>query len=218
MSLRLAGEEFSVVRGLDALGWPREIEANDAVPGLKISQSGSGPALQFQQAATISTTAGDLTLSPAGLVTSPNVIRSSTGFRLSGGAKNWDFAASGAGAKFRNQTDGLDLLIFGLTNNDFAFQQATTISTTVGDLTLDPAGNIVLASPLAAGANNITNVNSLDGVNARMTQYYDLNEWATPVAPAADRARIYAKDNGAGKTQLIARFPTGAEQVLATEP
>ena len=46
MALRLAGEEFSVVRGLDALGWPREVEANDANPGLKITQGGSGPALQ----------------------------------------------------------------------------------------------------------------------------------------------------------------------------
>ena len=66
MALRLAGEEFSVVQGLDALGWPREIEANDADPALKITQNGSGPDLQFQQAATISTSAGDLTLNPAG--------------------------------------------------------------------------------------------------------------------------------------------------------
>lgn len=43
-------------------------------------------------------------------------------------------------------------------------------------------------------------------------------ELASPSAPISNRARIYAKDNGAGKTQLIARFPTGAEQVLATEP
>ena len=46
MSLRLAGEEFSVVQGLDALGWPRKVEANDADPGMKITQNGSGPALQ----------------------------------------------------------------------------------------------------------------------------------------------------------------------------
>lgn len=37
-------------------------------------------------------------------------------------------------------------------------------------------------------------------------------------APAASRVRIFARDNGAGKTQLVARFPTGAVQVLATEP
>jgi len=39
-----------------------------------------------------------------------------------------------------------------------------------------------------------------------------------PSAPGADRGRIFFKDNGAGKTQLCVRFPTGATQVIATEP
>ncbi len=37
-------------------------------------------------------------------------------------------------------------------------------------------------------------------------------------APAANAAKVYTKDNGSGKTQLVARFATGAIQVLATEP
>jgi hypothetical protein len=37
-------------------------------------------------------------------------------------------------------------------------------------------------------------------------------------APAANGARLYLKDNGSGKTQLCARFNSGAVQVLATEP
>ena len=37
-------------------------------------------------------------------------------------------------------------------------------------------------------------------------------------APAADRVRIYCKDNGAGKTGLYARFATGAIQQIALEP
>jgi hypothetical protein len=37
-------------------------------------------------------------------------------------------------------------------------------------------------------------------------------------APATDSVRVFAKDNGAGKTQLVARFPTGATVVIATEP
>lgn len=39
-----------------------------------------------------------------------------------------------------------------------------------------------------------------------------------PPAPTANRVRLYARDNGAGKTQLCARFATGAVQVIATEP
>lgn len=41
---------------------------------------------------------------------------------------------------------------------------------------------------------------------------------ADPAAPATNGARLYFKDNGAGKTQLCVRFPTGAVQVIATEP
>lgn len=37
-------------------------------------------------------------------------------------------------------------------------------------------------------------------------------------APAANKVVVYSRDNGAGKTQLVARFATGAVQVLAAEP
>lgn len=43
-------------------------------------------------------------------------------------------------------------------------------------------------------------------------------ERADPAAPAANKAVLYSKDNGGGKTQIVARFPTGAVQVIATEP
>jgi hypothetical protein len=43
-------------------------------------------------------------------------------------------------------------------------------------------------------------------------------EVADPAAPATDSARLYVRDNGAGKTQLVIRFPTGAIQTISTEP
>lgn len=43
-------------------------------------------------------------------------------------------------------------------------------------------------------------------------------EISDPAAPAANNAILYVRDNGAGKTQLVVRFPTGAVQVIATEP
>ena len=43
-------------------------------------------------------------------------------------------------------------------------------------------------------------------------------ERADPAAPAANKAVLYSKDDGAGKTQIVVRFPTGAVQVIATEP
>lgn len=39
-----------------------------------------------------------------------------------------------------------------------------------------------------------------------------------PAAPPVNGARLFLKDNGVGKTQLVVRFATGASQVIATEP
>ena len=48
--------------------------------------------------------------------------------------------------------------------------------------------------------------------------YTELAEMTAPAAPAADRVRIYAEDNGSGKTRLMALFATGAAQQIAIEP
>lgn len=45
-----------------------------------------------------------------------------------------------------------------------------------------------------------------------------LQEIAAPAAPAANHVRLYAQDNGAGKTQLMALFASGAAQQVAIEP
>lgn len=50
-------------------------------------------------------------------------------------------------------------------------------------------------------------------------QFIELKEMSSdPSAPGANRVRVYAKDTGAGKTRLHARFTTGAIQTVATEP
>lgn len=41
---------------------------------------------------------------------------------------------------------------------------------------------------------------------------------SAPAAGATNSVRVYAEDNGSGKTRLMARFPTGAAQQLAIEP
>ena len=51
-----------------------------------------------------------------------------------------------------------------------------------------------------------------------MREYIQGIEISDPAAPSANRGRLYFKDNGAGKTQIVVRFPTGAVQVIATEP
>lgn len=54
--------------------------------------------------------------------------------------------------------------------------------------------------------------------NQAALTYSDMGEITAPAAPGANTARIFVQDNGAGKTQLMVIFPTGAAQQLAIEP
>lgn len=49
-------------------------------------------------------------------------------------------------------------------------------------------------------------------------KYIEFNEMTAPGNGDANTARLYAVDNGSGKTQLCVVFRSGAVQVLATEP
>ena len=49
-------------------------------------------------------------------------------------------------------------------------------------------------------------------------KFVEMDEIAAPANPSANKSRLYTRDNGAGKTQLVVQFPTGVVQVLATEP
>jgi hypothetical protein len=48
--------------------------------------------------------------------------------------------------------------------------------------------------------------------------YLQMAERTAPSAPAANGVRLYAVDNGAGKTQLMALFSSGAAQQVAIQP
>jgi hypothetical protein len=54
--------------------------------------------------------------------------------------------------------------------------------------------------------------------NLLNVEYHQMTEMTAPSAPAANSVRIYAEDNGSGKTRLMALFATGAAQQLAIEP
>jgi hypothetical protein len=73
------------------------------------------------------------------------------------------------------------------------------------------ASGAVQTSKLADGAVTAAKLGTLAG-------YVELAEISNPAAPSSNRARLYACDNGSGKTELVVRFATGAVQVLAVEP
>lgn len=54
--------------------------------------------------------------------------------------------------------------------------------------------------------------------NLIQTEYNQLTEMTAPSAPATNSVRIYAEDNGSGKTRLMALFASGVAQQIAIEP
>ena len=79
-------------------------------------------------------------------------------------------------------------------------------------VTLTGGGNVTALGTLAiTGASTltgaVTTANFIAGV-----------EMTAPSAPAANGYRIYAEDNGSGKTRLMVRFATGVAQQIAIEP
>lgn len=75
------------------------------------------------------------------------------------------------------------------------------VTSNAGRMTIDPSGNVVIAS----GTLTLNN-------------YLSMPEYGDPGPPGVNGARLYTRDNGSGKTQLCIVFNTGAVQVLATQP
>lgn len=77
--------------------------------------------------------------------------------------------------------------------------------------TLETDGSLIALSALRANSGAADQM-TFDG------GFIEGAEIADPAAPAANIGRLYFRDNGVGKTQLVVRFPTGLVQVIATEP
>ena len=48
-------------------------------------------------------------------------------------------------------------------------------------------------------------------------KWYELTEISTPPSPISNRARLFIRDSGSGRTQVCVKFANGAVKVLATE-
>lgn len=85
-----------------------------------------------------------------------------------------------------------------------------------GGATQDVALSRSAADQLQLGTDDALLIGAATGSGKSFIQFFEQS--ADPSAPSANGARLFAKDNGSGKTQLCVRFPTGAVQVLVTEP
>lgn len=87
--------------------------------------------------------------------------------------------------------------------------------TTGGGLTLAAAGYLTWPG---RGSFDAAAVDIVRLAGATVGAALQMSEMTAPAAPAANEVRIYAEDNGSGKTRLMARFATGAAQQIAIEP
>ena len=141
-----------------------------------------------------------MTVSSAGLLTIPDSLTMTggalTAFNVV--ASNLITAGSGAGYAQLSSTRGYN------------------VGNTLGyNFSSDANGNGTPDAGVHRAAANIIDVNNGTAGGGGAIR---LNEMAAPSAPAANKVVIYAVDNGAGKTQLMALFPSGAAQQLAIEP
>jgi len=99
---------------------------------------------------------------------------------------------------------GANLYVYSVSNDGKALQ--VNVDTNSNDF-FGPAGNAFSFQ-----------INSVDFLRILTGGALEIPEITAPANAPTDKARIYAEDNGAGKTRLVVKFPSGSAQVIATEP
>jgi len=113
-----------------------------------------------------------------------------------------DVVNSGGGFSARFTGGAIYALNGMLTNDDIGLWAGDSSK----KISFDGSGNVVTTTGLAVTG------------SISATDYIAGAEQTPPSAPAANGYRIFAQDNGAGKTQLMVIFATGAAQQIAIEP
>jgi len=168
----------------------------------------SGLTIGNASASSVSTSAVPLSvICPAGLTTDSFNVRDS--------ASNYLFKVNQSGAgEFRGNLTTHGAVFF---KNDIVGNSVVAdinANTTPGAILL----KLTTDSAQTANAITLQNASSMALLQVSASGAIVLTEQSDPSAPSSNQATMYVRDNGSGKTQLCVRFPTGAVQVLATEP
>lgn len=116
---------------------------------------------------------------------------------------------------------GFDALVMGLANGTVISEAAgvrvqTPFKTGTATITTNYGVKVEDQSTASATSFNIFSAGAAS--KNKFEGLLELSEISDPAAPAANNTRLYCRDNGSGKTQIVAVFPTGVVQVIATEP
>ena len=173
MPLRLAGQAYLTIQGIDTQGWLREITAQDGTPGLKIDQQGAGRVFDFQDGGSsklylpdagdvtmvgslVLDLANDVTITP----TNPAAPRTLT-IPDPGASDTFAFLAASQTLTGKTLTGptiqgtvgagtGLTMPAF-TAGGDITGGSGFAVKTSAGDLVLNPAGRLILGIGNAAG-------------------------------------------------------------------
>jgi hypothetical protein len=132
-------------------------------------------------------------------------------------------AGTGSARALELQTDGTTRLTINATNGDLTLTGAG-ISGPAGGTWGSPSAVEITAGGHLRWAARSRIYSSTDGAillldsTTTAGSSLEMLEMTAPVAPAANRVRIYAEDDGAGKTRLMALFATGSAVQIAIEP
>lgn len=129
----------------------------------------------------------------------------------------------------QNSSAGINQITTGSQNISIGYDNALASDTANGQLVV---GNFIYGTGLTGTGASISGGKIGFGVKAPATtleiagaltlsgaaSYLAGTEITAPAAPAADGYRVFAQDNGGGKTQLMVLFNTGAAQQIAIQP
>ncbi len=168
---------------------------------------GSNPIPAWSDKWTVNTS-GTLTGASGSIVLVPQGTVSAPAYSFSGDTNT---------GLYRSAADEIDLAVGGVSSFSFFPDGMRSISSGVigwsaGDAAI--AGGSTDTRMLRSAAGII----KFAGTSSSVGGAIELLEMTAPSTPSANHVRLYAEDNGSGKTRLMARFPSGAAQQVAIEP
>jgi autotransporter-associated beta strand protein len=162
-------------------------------------------------------------------VTNTNSAASSTLFRLLTGASastvafsvNAATGAVTAGASSNSATitlqgsDRSAVMSLGAFGSEFAVGNFQ-LGTTNARLRFTDANSVVRYGTIYGEAADVLALRN--GSGGTTGAAWEMLEMTAPGTPSADRLRLYAEDNGSGKTSLVIKWSDGTTTTLATQP
>jgi hypothetical protein len=196
---------------------------NLTITGSQGTGTGAGGSLIFQVAPAGSSGTAQNALATALTIGSDRNSTFGGNITVAGGAIARILSSGSGGTAFNILTNHIGLsAIFEGGNSTFSFGIGSS-NNTINGAVVELAGyfgfyDFANTSPNIRLYREAAGVLGVRGTSTTVGGALGFIEQTAPAAPATNGVRIYAEDNGSGKTRLMAIFATGAAQQIAIEP